>query len=325
MKKSAKHVIFFGISFLIGNTFLAWIIGIDSLGKIITDPPEQHLVGLSFMILFSLLFYGVFAWFREQACTLVCPYGRLQSVLLDNNSIVVAYDNRRGEPRGPAARHEDFATRGHCIDCSACVHVCPTGIDIRNGTQLECVNCTGCIDACDNVMRKLNLPPGLIRYASVNSIEHKKAGLFTPRVIGYTIALAVLSTIMMVLLLNRSDIEATILRTPGSLYQETDDGTVRNLYNLSLVNKTYHEMPIRLELKSPEGHIRVVGQPIVVAPDSLAEAVFFVDIEKDHLYSSNSLVNIEIFSGDRLLREVKTNFMGPKIKHGKRDDHDEKE
>jgi cytochrome c oxidase accessory protein FixG len=163
-KRLFKHGLFFAISFVIGNTFLAYIIGADQLIAIITAPPSAHLIGLTAMLVFSFLFYGVFAWFREQACTLVCPYGRLQSVLIDRNSIVVAYDYKRGEPRAALDRGGKKPDVGDCVECLACLHVCPTGIDIRNGTQLECVNCTACIDACNRTMRKIGLPEGLIRY-----------------------------------------------------------------------------------------------------------------------------------------------------------------
>jgi cytochrome c oxidase accessory protein FixG len=166
-KKTVKHVLFFAISFLIGNTFLAYIIGSDELLRIVRADAAA-LGGLLAMGVFSGVFYGNFAFFREQACTTVCPYGRLQGVLLDRKSIVIAYDHVRGEARGCSARAKIASEvgKGDCIDCSACVHVCPTGIDIRNGTQLECVNCTACIDACDHMMTSVGLPTGLIRYAS---------------------------------------------------------------------------------------------------------------------------------------------------------------
>ena len=157
LKKAGKHAIFFGLSFLIGNTLLAYIIGTEQLFQIITDNPAKHVEGLTAMILFTLVFYAIFARFREQACTFICPYGRLQSTLLDENTIVVAYDYKRGEKRGPLHRGQSVEQRraagsGDCIACRQCVMVCPTGIDIRNGTQMECVHCTACIDACDDVM-----------------------------------------------------------------------------------------------------------------------------------------------------------------------------
>ncbi|HEY6906901.1 MAG TPA: cytochrome c oxidase accessory protein CcoG, partial [Ignavibacteriaceae bacterium] len=179
IRKTAKHIIFFAISFFISNIFLSYLIGMDNLIQIIKDPPAEHVQGLISIILFSGVFYWVFSYFREQACTIVCPYGRLQGVLLDRDSIVIAYDNVRGEPRGKIKKGADQSHLGDCIDCRLCVDVCPTGIDIRDGIQLECVNCTACIDACDEVMDKVSRPRGLIRFASLNSIENKSKFRFT--------------------------------------------------------------------------------------------------------------------------------------------------
>ncbi len=178
-KRLLKWFVFLVISFLIANVFLAYLIGSDKLIKYITDGPLEHLSTLLPLIIFTAVFYFVFAWFREQVCIIACPYGRLQGVLLDNKSIVVAYDHKRGEGesgRKKFRKNEDRKALGHgdCIDCLQCVHVCPTNIDIRNGTQLECVNCTACIDECDHIMESINLPKGLIRYASENEIEKKE-------------------------------------------------------------------------------------------------------------------------------------------------------
>lgn len=311
-KKGIKNIIFYALSFIIGNTFLAYIIGVDDLFKIMTDPPSQHVLGLVIMLIFSLVFYWVFAWFREQACTLVCPYGRLQSVLLDKHSIVVAYDYKRGEPRGVVDRNEDFSKRGHCISCDACVKVCPTGIDIRNGTQLECINCTACIDACDHVMDKVELPHGLIRYASGNLIETGQRFKITPRIILYSSVLTVLLTLITIFMVNRTDIETTILRTPGTLYELTADGKVRNLYTIKMVNKTYKPLKIDLKLKNPPGTIDIIGPDIVIEQNGYAESVFFVDIDSSGIYNENSLISLDIYSNGELVEEIKTNFRGPR-------------
>ena len=325
LKKGSKHAIFYALSFLIGNLLLAYIVGLDQLVKIITDPPSQHIVGLIFMVLFSLIFYGVFAWFREQACTMVCPYGRLQSVLLENNSIIVAYDHKRGEKRGVVERNEDFSNRGHCIDCHACVKVCPTGIDIRNGTQLECVNCTACIDACNAVMDKVNLPRGLIRYSSGNIIEKGEKFKITGRIIGYTLALTALLIIMTVLLTTRSNVEATILRTSGTLFEKTEHDQIRNLYNLSVVNKTFEDITIDLRLKYKKGKITMVGSNTIVPKDGRFETVFFIEIPEDELYTPNTAITIEVLSGGEVLEEVTTNFIGPREHDRKEHDEDKHE
>lgn len=314
-KKGIKHSIFFALAFLIGNTFLAYIIGVDQLFEIITDPPQEHLTGLTAMIAFSLVFYWVFAYFREQACTLVCPYGRLQSVLLDQKSIVVAYDFKRGEPRGKFSKRKNNPEQGDCIDCNLCVAVCPTGIDIRNGTQLECVNCTACIDACNSVMERVGLPRDLIRYDSYNGIvTGEKQKPTTPRAIGYSVVLLLLVGFVTFLLLSRSDVETTVLRTPGQLYQETAEGEITNLYNYKVINKTFDELPIEIKLLAPAGSVRMVGQNVVVQPDALAEGTFFVEIPRQQVFTSSMMIKLGVYSEGELLEEKNTTFLGPNPK-----------
>jgi cytochrome c oxidase accessory protein FixG len=307
--KIIKHILFYGISFIIGNTFLAYIIGIDDLFTIITDPPSQHISGLSIMILFSAVFYWVFALFREQVCTMVCPYGRLQGVLLDQNSIVVAYDFKRGEPRGKLNRQKVRSIRGDCVDCNQCVAICPTGIDIRNGTQLECINCTACMDACDWVMTKVKKPLGLIRYASYKNLSEGQKLLLTPRSIGYSVVLFILMLIALALFLTRNDIETTILRTPGILAQETDQGTLTNLFNLKVVNKTYSDLPLEIRLLSPMGKIKTVVPLLSVPAADLLESVFFIEIDKEMIKDQVMPLEIGLYSNGRQLETIRTTFV----------------
>ena len=309
-KKFSKHVIFFVISFIIGNTFLAYIIGVDNLYKLVTDPPSAHIAGLSSMLIFSGVFYFVFASFREQACTLVCPYGRLQGVMLDHNSIVIAYDNLRGEPRGKIRKSEDQSSKGDCIDCNMCVDVCPTGIDIRNGTQLECVNCTACIDACDSVMDKINKPKGLIRYASKNEIENKIRSIFTPRAIGYTVVLVILISLTTILLISRSDFELTILRTPGLFFQEQPGNKISNLYDLKIINKTFNELPAELEIENLAGEIKLIGTDLLVEPQAVEEGKFLVILSKEQIHSINTPLEIAVKSDGKIIDVIKTSFLG---------------
>ncbi|MDX9857572.1 MAG: cytochrome c oxidase accessory protein CcoG [candidate division Zixibacteria bacterium] len=311
-KRSVKAVLFFGISFLIGNTFLAYIIGTDQLFRIVTASPTEHLAGFVAVLSFSFLFYFVFAWFREQACTLVCPYGRLQGVLIDANSIVVAYDRTRGEPRAPMERGSRAAELGDCVDCLACVHVCPTGIDIRNGTQLECVNCTACIDACNRTMRKVGLPEGLIRYSSEAAITHGRRFRITGRVALYTVVFVLLSSLLTYLLVTRSSVETTVLRTPGSMYTETEDGRIRNLYTVKIINKSFERVPVELRAAAPRSAtVQMVGTGLVVEPDGMVESAFFVDIPRDQIFSQSTLVTIEVYSAGEVVETVRTSFMGP--------------
>ena len=195
--KALKHGAFFLLAFIIANFFLSYIIGVKQLKQIMTEPVSEHFGGFMAILIFSGVFYGVYAYFREQVCTVVCPYGRLQSVLLDRNSMLVAYDYKRGEPR-EKFKKEKVATinTGDCIDCFQCVKVCPTGIDIRNGTQMECVGCTACIDACNKMMDAVGRPQGLIRYASENGIADGKKLRYTGRMKFYTMILFILTGLL---------------------------------------------------------------------------------------------------------------------------------
>jgi len=310
-KRVLKHSIFWGLSFIIGNTFLAYIIGIDELFKIITAPVSEHIMGFSIMVVFTSIFYFIYASFREQVCTLVCPYGRFQSVLLDEKSIVVAYDHVRGEERGRPTknRSEDL---GDCIDCNQCVEVCPTGIDIRNGTQLECVNCTACIDACDDVMDKIKKPRGLVRYDSFSGINTGEKWSFNFRNIGYTVVLFLLTAFFFVLLFTRSDVETTILRSYGTLYQEVGENRYTNLYTVKALNKTFDEMPLRFELLSPAGKLTKVGDEMRIAGQDRVEGALFIELERNQLTGTETKLKIGVFTGDRHLETVKTSFMGPR-------------
>ena len=313
-KKGLKALVFLIIAFIIGNTLLTYIIGKDELFKIITEPVAEHTGGFIAMMVFTSIFFANFMFFREQACTLVCPYGRLQGVLLDENSIVVHYDFGRGEPRGKGKRQTDDSKLGDCIDCHHCVDVCPTGIDIRNGTQLECVNCTACIDSCNSIMDKIKKPRGLIRYDSYNNIVGDKKSIFNPRIIGYTAVLVVLLGVLSLLLASRKPIEATIFRTPGILYQEIVDNHITNMYNIKVINKSYEQREINLRLVSPtDGVIRMVSK-LYLDADDLNESVFFIDIPKSSILSTRVSVIIEVLSGNTPIEIYETAFVAPIIK-----------
>lgn len=314
IKKGSKHLIFFAISFLIANTFLAYIIGSEALIEIVTDPPGEHLAGLGAILLFTGAFYFVFASLREQVCISICPYGRLQGVLLDRQSMVVAYDYKRGEPRGKFRKHEDrdAAGKGDCIECQQCVHVCPTGIDIRNGTQLECVNCTACMDACDAMMEKVGLPKGLVRYASEAGIAEGRKLQWTPRSVAYTVVLLILTGAMTSLLLLRTDVETSVLRTPGVMYQEQDDGRISNLYNVKVINKTNQDLTVHLELLNESGELRMVGQEALNVPrQGTAQGAMFILLKREDIRQMSTDVEVGVYAGDELLETVETSFLGP--------------
>ena len=215
--------------------------------------PAHHLGRSARCWVFSALFYWIFSWFREQACILVCPYGRLQGVLLDRNSIVIAYDHVRGEPRGKLRRDRRSARKGTALTATSAWRSVPTGIDIRNGTQLECVNCTACIDACDTVMDTVKKPRGLVRYASAERIADRRGFRWTARVIGYTVVLLLLAAVLTYLLAERTELDVTVLRTPGMFYQEQPDGRISNVYDLKVLNKTFGAADVGVRLLHPAG------------------------------------------------------------------------
>jgi cytochrome c oxidase accessory protein FixG len=338
LKKGSKQFLFFVIAVLISNTFLSYIIGFDQVVRIITEPVSAHLTGFIAMIIFSFAFYLVFARLREQVCTTICPYGRLQGVMLDNKSLVVAYDFVRGEPRGKIKKDRTSSlalsadsdirllsreneqeaaifqkSLGDCVDCKLCVHVCPTGIDIRNGTQLECVNCTACMDACDDVMEKVHRPKGLIRIDSIEGIEKGKRNILNPRTYAYSAVLLVLIFVEVLLFTLRSDVEVLLLRTGGLLAQKQADGTVSNLYNYQLINKTSESLSLEFKMLDPvEGSFEIVGgkQPAVQKNDK-SEGALFIRIPGDKLESGKNKIVVGVYADGNLITKVKTTFFSP--------------
>ncbi|MBT6007280.1 MAG: cytochrome c oxidase accessory protein CcoG, partial [Prolixibacteraceae bacterium] len=252
IKKTVKHAIFILISLTMTNVFLMWFIGNEKWMQLAAEPISENLSGIVVILVVSGFFYWVYSFFREQICTMVCPYGRMQSVLLDSKSIVVTYDYKRGEPRG-------VKNSGDCIDCGQCISVCPTGIDIKNGTQLECINCTACIDQCDSVMKSIGKKPGLIRYDSETGVKEGHTTIWNTRNKAYSTVLLILFSFFIYTLLTRPIIETTILRTPGLLFQENADNTISNVYNIRVLNKTHDEIPLEIRLLSHEGEIKMAG------------------------------------------------------------------
>ncbi|MEO6723195.1 MAG: 4Fe-4S dicluster domain-containing protein, partial [Ferruginibacter sp.] len=237
------------------------------------------------------------------------PYGRLQSVLLDKNSIVVAYDYLRGEPRTKIKKEEE--PKGDCIDCGMCVQVCPTGIDIRNGTQMECVNCTACIDACNMMMEKVNRMPNLIKYASENNIAKGEKPGFTYRIKAYTAVLVILMGLLTTLLVTRSVFDATILRVPGQLLQENKDGTISNLYRIKIVNKSNDTKPYHLAIAEKDASLSFIGKKLdSLKPVMETEETFFIKVPKEKITRRKDYFTIQIMSGNKLIQTQKISFIG---------------
>ena len=309
-KRVLKFLAFYSISFIIALTLLSYFISVDHVFAILTNIGERLGAFLG-IILFTTVFFFVYWWFREQVCLIVCPYGRMQGVLLDKNSVVVAYDYVRGEDRHHFKKNE-IRTGGDCIDCNLCVKVCPTGIDIRNGTQLECISCTACIDACDHMMENVGLEKGLIRYDSENGIKDKVKLTFTNRMKAYSAVLLVLIGIETTLLLTRSDYDATILRAKGMLFQVQPNDQLSNLFTIKLVNKTREELPVVLKVENFKDYkLQLVGKDISVKAEGISEGEFFVYLNKKDVTDRKVKLEIGVYSNGKKIKTVKTNFLGP--------------
>jgi len=311
-KRVTKMAVFYLISFVIANFFLAYVIGMEDVLAMVKEGIGANMGTFISLLIFASVFFFVYYWFREQVCIVVCPYGRLQGVLLDKKSIVVAYDYVRGEPRGKIKKEKEGKwDTGDCVDCAACVRVCPTGIDIRNGTQLECVNCTACIDACNTIMDKVGRPRGLIRYESEENIAHSKKTKFNWRIAAYSFVLLLLTSALVVMLITRDDVDARILRTAGQMFQTMPDGRISNLYNIKLVNKTRKEIPVTMRLENIKGEITVVQKDMVVPKESYFQTSFFVKIERHLVLKRKTPIELGVYQGDKKIETIKTTFLGP--------------
>lgn len=309
-KRSLKFLIFYAVSFVIANTLLSYIISVDKVFEILFHP-ASHVGAFVGIFIFTTVFFFVYWWFREQVCLIVCPYGRMQGVLLDKDSVVVAYDYVRGENRHKFKKNE-LRIGGDCIDCNLCVKVCPTGIDIRNGTQLECVSCTACIDACDHMMESVGLQKGLIRYDSENGIKNKVKLAFTNRMKAYSVVLLLLIGVESFLLTTRSDYDATILRAKGMLFQQQPNDQLSNLFTIKLVNKTRQQLPVELKVENIDDYkIQMIGKDITVKPEAMSEGEFFVFLNKKDVTERKIKLVIGVYSHGKLIKKVKTNFLGP--------------
>lgn len=310
VRKAAKHSLFFMISFFIANIFLAYLIGSDTLISIITEPVSSHLSGFISILIFTVIFYLVFSRVRSIVCTVICPYGRLQGVLLDDQSMIVAYDYNRGEPRGKKQKGFELA-KGDCIDCKLCVQVCPTGIDIRNGTQMECINCTACIDACDMVMEKIERPLRLIGFKSEDEIKLNKPFRVSRKIYGYAAVLTVLLSTLSYLMVSRSDVKTTMLRASGTLYQMRDNKLVSNLYNAELVNKT--SKPLRFEIvpEDPQAKIEYIQKEDKLAYGGSVKLTFFVLMPQEAVKQFKSEINFKLISEGKVIDKFKTTFIAP--------------
>jgi cytochrome c oxidase accessory protein FixG len=286
-RKPAMYAAYLLVCLHLANTFLAYFVPANVLHQWITASPANHPAGFTIVLVLTGLMMFNFAWFREQTCIIACPYGRLQSVLLDRRSLIISYDVDRGEPRGKATLRSlnvldhsgglptSVGKKGDCVDCSMCVQVCPTGIDIRQGLQVECVACAQCIDACDAVMDKINRPRGLIRYSSQNAMAGQPSRIIRTRVVIYLGIITVLGGLLTTLLLTRSPADVTLLRNVGRPFVANTDGTIENTMRIKITNRSEHTQHYRISVaNAPDVKVLTSQEALTVAPgESVTEPI----------------------------------------------------
>ena len=309
-KRSLKQVLFFLVSAVIAHLFLAYFVSLPRLYEYMQGSPLAHAQAFGVVVFLTLALYGSFAWFREQFCIILCPYGRIQSALTDDNTMVIGYDENRGEPRGKA----NDPTKGDCINCSRCVQVCPTGIDIRNGLQLECIGCAACVDACNEIMDKVDRPRGLVRYDSFNGLQGGKTKIIRPRILLYTgfLLLGVLVMTLFVRGLHTAD--ADVQRLAGQPFYFSEQG-VRNQYELRLVTKRNVETNFRARVIDPPAGLQVSGleEPIAVPAQGELTKPFFALIRgEDYTGRFPLKIELDVEPGDFTV-ETEITFLGPSL------------
>ncbi|WP_309387137.1 cytochrome c oxidase accessory protein CcoG [Cerasicoccus frondis] len=303
-----KHTLFIGVSLLIAHIFLSYFVSIRQLYSWMTHSPLEHWSSFLFVLIATAVIYFNFSWFREQLCLVICPYGRLQSALIDDDSIVIGYDENRGEPRGPAKKTDI----GDCIDCRRCVQVCPTGIDIRQGLQIECIGCANCIDACDAIMSKLGREKGLVRYDSMNGLGGKKTRIIRPRLFLYGFLMLLGLAAMAFSATKLKSANMNVVRMTGSPYFITDTG-LRNQYMVRIINKQDSEQTYTIIAAAPGHNVTVDGADKPVPVEAMGEVVqpIVVTISKAD-YQGKFPVTIELLSADgEAIITRETEFLGP--------------
>lgn len=308
IKKGIKHALCACLAWIIASTALAYFIGREPLLTMMTHSPLENMGPFVMTVLLMGLMAFRFGWFREQFCTVLCPYARFQSVLMDQSSLLVGYDARRGEPRGKARQ----AGHGDCIDCGLCVKVCPTGIDIRNGTQLECIACANCADACDSVMAKINRPTGLVRYTTEAALQGKPTRWIRPRLFAYALALTVLLSLFGYKLATRQSFDAEIVRvSKAGTFEQIDGDIVTNQFSLRVANKGHESK--RFELHAIGAHDIELVSPLAgleLKPGDAQQVPLFVRAPKSSFHAGSRVLEIEVVTDDANIRRALT-LIGP--------------
>ncbi len=313
LRKSAKHLLWILIAVASAIAFVGYFSPIRELVPSIAswDLGPWETWWLAF---FAVATYGNAGWLREQVCIYMCPYARFQSVMFDQDTLIISYDEKRGEPRGKRKKNadKDSSGLGDCIDCMACVHVCPVGIDIRDGLQYECVACGACVDACDDMMDRMGYEPGLVRYTTEHALKGNKTHLMRPRLIGYFVALLVMFAAFAWAIADRVPLEVDVIRDRGELYTNTPSGMIQNVYTLKIANKDQVDQQYRISISGPDG-LEMVTEPVVtVAAGELLNYPVRLQIDPDQLNVRNADINFRVISLDQSTAiETESRFLGP--------------
>lgn len=316
-RRSLKHVIWVLIGLFTGITFIGYF---TPIGPLISDLAtfQANSAAVFWVSFFTLATYGNAGWLREQVCIHMCPYARFQAVMFDHDTLIVSYDEKRGEGkkgRGPRKRNIDHKAEGlgDCIDCDLCVHVCPTGIDIREGLQYECIDCALCIDACDTVMEKMNYDKGLIRYTTEHALQGKKTHILRPRLIGYAAILTFMVTGFFYTLLSRSPVEIDVIRDRGALFQQVSWGIIQNNYVLKLVNKQQYVENYKISVSGPEGLSLIGKSNIEMQPNEIRSITVSLRMEPDDIKTSTADVvfSVQGVNNPDLVAHEDSRFLGP--------------
>ena len=310
-RRLAKFATYLLIALVLGHTFLAYFVGVDQIVQWVRLSPAEHPSAFGVMAITTTLVFADFAYFREQTCTIACPYGRWQSVLLDRSSLIVAYDPRRGEPRQRGTKRREL-TAGDCIDCGMCVQTCPTGIDIRDGLQMECIHCTQCIDACDTVMAKIGKPRGLIRYTSREMLAGTAKHILRPRTILYPLALAAFLGSFVFMLGTKAAADVTLLRSEGVPFSVDAEGRVVNQVRLRIANRSRADRQYRIRIEGAEGgNVIVPVNPFPVAKGKTETTSFFVSLPRQVFSSGEPEIEVHISDGAGFDRAFEWHLLGP--------------
>ena len=324
-RRLLKFAVFFGIALVLGHTFLAYFVGVDQLAVWVTRSPADHPTSFAVMAVTTGLVFADFAYFREQTCTIACPYGRWQSVLLDRSSLIVTYDAARGEPRQRGIKRRP-ASAGDCIDCGNCVTTCPTGIDIRDGLQMECIHCTQCIDACDAVMEKIGKPRGLIRYSSRAALEGERQHRLRPRTVIYPAALSLFLGSFVFQLTTKADADVVLLRGVGAPFVVEPDGRVMNQVRVKITNRTASDQQYALAVRNAEsGTVVIPVNPFPVARGRTETTSLFVLLPADAFADGEREITLTVSDQQGFTEAFQWRLLGPSDQgdRGRRDGAEE--